>query len=69
MKKKSFGHLEKTPPPGHSWTRAPAPMLELPQSERGGNGEKNERILSDALYIKTGVLCFKTVMNFNQNHC
>ena len=66
--RKSIGHLEKTAPPSHNWTRASAQMLELPPSEREEETGKNERILWDASYMKNGVLCFKTLMNFNQNH-
>lgn len=65
---KMTGHLEQTPPPGHCSARPPAPALELQQSEKGGNRGKNERSLLDALYMKSRLLGFETVMNFNQNH-
>lgn len=66
--RKSIGRLEKTAPPSHNWTRASAQMLELPPNEREEETGENERILWDASYMKSGVLCFKTLMNFNQNH-
>lgn len=66
--RKSIGRFEKTAPPSHNWTRASAQMLELPPNEREEETGENERILWDASYMKSGVLCFKTLMNFNQNH-
>jgi len=66
--RKSIGRLKKTAPPSHNWTRASAQMLELPPNEREEETGENERILWDASYMKSGVLCFKTLMNFNQNH-
>ena len=53
---RSIGHLEKTPPPGHSWTRAPVPGLAVPESDRGENRENNEIILVDASHMKILVL-------------
>lgn len=66
--KKSIGRIERAPTQGHNWTRVPVLMLEMSQSERGGNGEKNERNSLNILYMKSRALSFETIMNFTQNH-